>query len=240
MITKVINKITTMLIENGAINIEDKEVYEYGIKHIVNILINIATTILIGGIFNMVWASLLFMLSYIPLRSNAGGYHTKTPLKCYIFSIILTVFVLISIRYISYNYILLLVLTIVSGIIIFIFAPVEAENKPLDNVEKRIFKKRTRIILFTEISLIYIFMIFNLLFITVCFVISMVVISFMIVLTIPYKIKRFNRYTNSKQKNRQADKYDILKKKGVSENEKVYHNNCGIRSSKKSSKNKSK
>jgi accessory gene regulator B len=179
---KVFENITNRLIENGTINAEDKEIYEYGLKHIAALFINIITTLIIGFIFGMVWQTILFMVSYIPLRSYAGGYHARTPLRCYILSIILTICVLLSIKYIPYNNMLLLIITFISGILIFMFAPVDTENKPLDDIETRVFKKRTRIILFLEVGLILFFMILNLSLIGTCFVFSLSYASFMIIL----------------------------------------------------------
>lgn len=183
MTLKIFEKITARLIESGTISAEDKDIYEYGLKHIATMFLNISTTLVIGFIFGMIWQSGLFMVSYIPLRSYAGGYHARTPLKCYIFSVILTICVLLIIKYIPYNNISLLILLIISGVFIFIFAPVGDENKPLDELETKVFKKRTRIILFIESALIGLFMFLGLTWIMICMTVSIIIVSFMVAIS---------------------------------------------------------
>jgi len=182
MFKKITNNIVTRLVKNGEITAEDKEIYEYGLRHIANMFINVATTVLIGCIFNMIWHSLIFMISYIPLRSNAGGYHAKTPFRCYIFSVIMTVCFLLNVKYFPQNHILILILILISGITIFILAPIGDENKPLDGIEIKVFKKRTRIILFIEIVLIGLFSLLTLTWIAICIITSMTIASFMVII----------------------------------------------------------
>jgi len=187
---KIFNRITDRLIENGTINTEDKDIYECGLKHIAAMFLNVSTTFIIGFIFGMVWQSFLFMVSYIPLRSYAGGYHARTPLKCYIFSVILTVCVLLGIKYIPYNNILIMIIIIIASVIIIIFAPFGDENKPLDEIEIKVFKKRTRIILLIEIILVCFFMILNITWFVMCVTISISIASFMVLLAV--FLEKFN------------------------------------------------
>lgn len=193
---KISDKIAAGLVASGTINAEDREIYKFGLKYIANIFLNAATTLIIGFIFGMVWQSVLFMVSYIPLRSYAGGYHARTPLRCYIFSVIFTACVLLGIKYIPYDSILLLTMTFVSGAMIFVFAPVGDENKPLDATETMVFKKRARIVLSAEIGLICLFLFLNLAFIAVCLVVSVSFAGLMVVLG---KQKNKNRKKNLSQ-----------------------------------------
>ena len=108
------------------------------------------------------------------------GYHARTPLRCYIFSVILIVVVLLGLKYILYNDVSLLIIVVISGAIIFILAPISDENKPLDKLETKVFKKCTRIILFVEIGLISLFWILGLNWIAICIAVSMVVVGVMV------------------------------------------------------------
>jgi len=153
---KVFDKIAARMVECGTIDAEDKEIYEFGLKYIADMILNFATTLIIGFIFGMVWQGILFTASYIPLRSYAGGYHARTPLRCYIFSVVVTVCVLLGLKYLPYCNVLLAA-TAVSGILLFVFAPVGDENKPLDEIETKVFKKRARVVLFFEMGLICLF-----------------------------------------------------------------------------------
>lgn len=135
---------------------EDKEVYRYGIQQGLNLALNILTTIVIGALCGMVYPSILFLVCYMPLRSFCGGYHAKTHLHCYIYSVIMITSILLVTKYAVFNIVLYEILVLISLIIILILAPVEDENKKLDSVEKGVFRKRAYIIAFLEVLLYHI------------------------------------------------------------------------------------
>lgn len=141
---------------------EDKEVYRYGIQQGLSLALNILTTIIIGVFCGMVYPSILFLVCYMPLRSFCGGYHAKTHLRCYIYSVIMITSILLVAKYATFNIILYEVLVLISLIIILLLAPVEDENKKLDCVEKRVFRKRAHIIAFLEVLLYHFFLITHL------------------------------------------------------------------------------
>ena len=81
------------------------------------------------------------------LRIYTGGYHSSTHSGCYILSVVLTVSVLTAGKYIiavGLNY-LCVALGIIGIILIIWLAPVEDCNKPLDQIEKKVFRKRSMI-----------------------------------------------------------------------------------------------
>ena len=123
---------------------EDKEVYRYGIQQGLNLTLNILTTIIIGVLCGMVYPSLMFLICYMPLRSFCGGYHAKTHLRCYIYSVIMITCILLVAKYTTFNIVLYEILVLISLIIILLLAPVEDENKKLDNVEKCICRSQNR------------------------------------------------------------------------------------------------
>ena len=59
--------------------------------------------IIIGLLFNMICESIIFMVSYSILRIYAGGYHASTPIRCYLFSIVMIVAVLLLMKSIPWN-----------------------------------------------------------------------------------------------------------------------------------------
>lgn len=73
-------KITDILVSNEIIIEENSNLYSYGLQQGLLMILNIATILGIGMVLNMVWESIVFLLTFIPLRSNAGGYHAKTQL----------------------------------------------------------------------------------------------------------------------------------------------------------------
>lgn len=139
--------LTDKLISMQIINVEEKDIYSYGFKQGLLLFLNMITMILIGLFFNMIWQSVIFIIAYSILRIYAGGYHASTPFRCYLFSVVLITTVLRLIKLISWNSFICFIITTVSGINILLIAPVEDANKPLDQEEKKNFKKRINIIL---------------------------------------------------------------------------------------------
>ena len=91
------------------------------------------------------------MITYIPLRSYAGGFHAKTKFRCFIYSNLLVVLVLGLIKFLAgYTYFMLVAGIIGAGCIIFL-APVEDQNKPLDEKEVEVYGKKARRMLLLDI-----------------------------------------------------------------------------------------
>ena len=137
--------------ENQIIKHDDRELYVYGFEQGISIVLNVITTLLIGLIFNTFFQLVIFMASYIPLRSFAGGYHAKTPLRCYIYSIIMLILVSVGMRYLFFVDMVYYVILAISALIIFVLSPVEDKNKPLDKIELKVYRKRTLFILLAEL-----------------------------------------------------------------------------------------
>lgn len=154
MIDQTVAIIVNGLIKRGLMRESELELYRFGINRLLLFFINIATTVVIGILCGMIWQSVIFSSAYIPLRRYAGGYHAKTPQMCYILSTLLIFGVLQVLKYFPNNELLIVLITVLSGMIIFIKAPIESVNKPLNKVEKTVFKKHTRIILLIEIFII--------------------------------------------------------------------------------------
>ena len=99
----------------------------------------------------MLWQAILFTLLYVPLRSSAGGYHAKTANRCYLYSILMMIAVLLAIKYISIPCFICIITLIISCGIILTVAPVEDLNKPLDSLEYTVYRRRTYMITAVEV-----------------------------------------------------------------------------------------
>jgi accessory gene regulator B len=90
------------------------------------------------------------MVLYFPLRSFAGGFHSRTRLGCYITSVVLMSAALLSIRYLTLSLPVYMLVMFPTALALYILAPVEDANKPLDQIEIRVYRKRARTIVFLE------------------------------------------------------------------------------------------
>ncbi len=183
----VCEKATDLMVRNEIISSEDREIYVYGLKQGLILLINILTTLLIGFAFNKTTETIVFLASYIPLRVYAGGYHARTQMGCYIFSIVMIISVLLAIEFIPWTNFICITISVISALIIFFLSPVEDTNKPLDAAEVKVYGKKARIILGLELGVLVLFMIFGIGRIVTSISLSLVVLVFMLVVRIIFK-----------------------------------------------------
>lgn len=101
-------------------------------------------------IMKMLPEAVFFLFTFIPLRQNAGGYHTRHRITCAIMSVFIYIFVLIIIKNFEFNALMQIFLCFIDSLIILCFAPVENENNELDDKDKQIYKMRTLNILILE------------------------------------------------------------------------------------------
>lgn len=146
MMERFCKKCISFFISNNLIKSEYEEVYCYALNIILSSLIHIATVIVLGRSFDLLLESLVYYFSFISVRKFAGGGHTDTPLRCYIFSVISTLVVLglMKLLFLVNNEVVKLLFEIsgfICVIIIAVLAPLDTEAKPLGDKEKRLFKK---------------------------------------------------------------------------------------------------
>lgn len=162
---KVVERIVSLLHRNTVVNDDDIDVVKYGIEIVLLKILFFLTILLIGVITNNVVNILMFMLFYRPLRIYAGGYHAKTRIGCYFVSVLMLFLMLIAVELISMFAVLtnaVYIIAIISGVTIWILAPVETSNKTLDSVEKSRYRRISRVILLVEAIVGGLCLIFNL------------------------------------------------------------------------------
>lgn len=139
--------------KNGSIYEEDEAVYRYALKSIWILGGNVVLSAVIGFAVGAPWYCLLLLLTIIPLRSDAGGYHASNIWRCYILSCLGLILALLWVKAeIPYQTAITVCLAAASSVFIFRYAPLEAENKPLDDYEKKNIGKRARKIITVELA----------------------------------------------------------------------------------------
>lgn len=141
------------LIREGVIQQEDRECYQYGCEQGLFMLLNLLTTVLIGLLMGMVWQSVLFTLLYIPLRIYAGGYHAKTQLRCFFVSNGMIIAALLGMKTLLQSPSICGILLLLGAGVVLWLAPVEDQNKPLDQQEKAVYRQKGRRILVLYLAL---------------------------------------------------------------------------------------
>ena len=181
LLARLAGKIVNNLVHSGVIKEEDAEIYIYGINQILTSVLNVSSALIIGLIFGVFSEIAVFMAAYIPLRSFAGGYHAKTPLRCYVFSAIMLIVVSIGLKYLHIADWVYYAVFVAATLVVLVLSPVEDRNKPLAEIEQKVYKKRTMNIAAAEVMvcLALKFVGYDNLFVAVVY--SFVVLSFMLV-----------------------------------------------------------
>jgi accessory gene regulator B len=191
MFSKLSETITSSLIRNKTIEPDERELYCYGVKQGLTGLFNIVTMIIIGVLCGMLWQCVIFISAYIPLRHCAGGYHAKTPIQCYLFSIVLVTVALLVIKYLQWNIFIYGILLLLSIFCILVLSPVETTNKPLDILERKEYRKRTYWIITFEVGITMISILIRNDELSACLIMMFGVMSIMLILgTIDNRIAR--------------------------------------------------
>ena len=151
MRSKIINSIMEQIKKYN--NFDDIKLQEikYGLETVYLTIVKTIIFILLAILLKTIKELLLFMLFYGIIRLTGFGVHAKKSLHCWISSILIFVIIPILIKYVTLNNYVIYLISIVSIIILAIYAPADTPKRPLINKKKRIIYK----VLTTLISLGY-------------------------------------------------------------------------------------
>lgn len=85
MIDHISQAISSNLVLRGAINENERDLYSYGAFLLISNAMTLVTALLIGFVSHRFVETLVFITSFVMLRSFTGGYHSKTFFKCYVY-----------------------------------------------------------------------------------------------------------------------------------------------------------
>lgn len=149
-----------MLLRDGVISPDEVEIVEYGLENLGSSLLGMLVTLVIGFCFDFLFGSILLWLLIFPLRKNAGGFHAETKGRCFLFSSTILLISIICFLQIGHSITGYILVTTFFFLIIFLMAPVENDNKHLDQAEYRVYRKRARLILILETVLFILAVVF--------------------------------------------------------------------------------
>lgn len=150
--------ITFLLITHKIIDIDERDVYMYGLEVILLngslLIVFLIISLLCGAMMNF----LAYLIFFVPLRIFTGGYHAKTSEKCFVISTLMysasiaavKIFPLLYQRWEG------IAAGLISVLVILVMAPLINENNPLNQHQK----KRNRIIAYSILVVDLVFFIF--------------------------------------------------------------------------------
>ncbi len=146
--------------------------YTYGLQQVCMNLVNTIVLMIMGIYMQMLFETVIFVISFKAFRKYAGGYHSKTRLGCFALTNAVVLVVLSVMKYLRVNISIYLGLYLMSVLIIFMFAPVETENKKLDSIERVICTKRAIIVLIVQSIIVGVLLIFKWYVISKCIILG--------------------------------------------------------------------
>lgn len=154
---RLLDKLMNFLYNNQENMSEERyEIVKYGLEIILIKYLFFAAALIIGIIMHSFWECLIFIIFLSSIRSQSGGYHADTRIQCFVQSM-LTFLVTLSLLKLQSIYEILViplaVLAFCSSIIIWLLAPIDTENKPLSENEKKKFGLKSKVILCLEIAI---------------------------------------------------------------------------------------
>ena len=156
MIRFVSRAVAKWLLKHGAISVNEKELYEYGIYSFLFTLTPLFLVLMVSIPLNMAVEGVLLITPFILLRKFAGGFHFQTPLPCILVSTVVLLGCLLEIRVIlEYGSFIIHTLLVYASIVpICILSPIDSENRQLSAKEKSAFH-RIAIVLATINAALY-------------------------------------------------------------------------------------
>ena len=152
---KILDKAIDFLYNNeDDMNEEKAEIIRYGLEVLLIKITFFTAAMAISLLMHSFWECIIFTALFSGIRSYAGGYHANTRKKCFVLSMLTFCSVFIILKLIKTFPLILMIVAIfaaASSVVIFRFAPIDTENKRLDDEEIQIFRKKSRVAVVVEL-----------------------------------------------------------------------------------------
>ncbi|MBR5405161.1 MAG: accessory gene regulator B family protein [Oscillospiraceae bacterium] len=182
MFSRLTDRITDSFVQTHTIPQADREIYRCGVQQLLQYITSFAATLIIGILCGMLWQCAVFAAAYMLLRHCCGGFHAKTPFRCYLFSAVLIAAAMQLIRLLSGTRLGCGTAVVISAVCILLFAPVGSQNKPLDGTERTVFHRRACLVMAAESAAAFGLMLAGMDRLSACFAAALAVMCSMLLL----------------------------------------------------------
>ena len=121
---------------NDITDSEKREIIAYGLEILLSTAVSVLIITILAILLGTFWETILFLLSFMLLRTYSGGYHAQTHFRCF-----LILFFAFSINFMlnifNINTTIIVFSALASVFIILRYAPVEDKNHPLSKKQKK-------------------------------------------------------------------------------------------------------
>lgn len=167
MIKKLTVTLALTLLNNSIISKDQYDIYLYGLELLIPKFVFYSLVGIISILTDTFIPSFIFIIAYKGIRQYTGGYHSNSPERCLLVSILIYICLIILLY--NFNLIIrvsLLAFSAVSVIIIFLLSPLEHKNKPIDTNDKARYRKNSHMIACAIFFISIFFYSYNILFIS--------------------------------------------------------------------------
>jgi len=148
-------KITDYILRSGAIQKESYALYQYGFQIGLEMISCLLVCFIIAWYLHMILEFLVSSITFILLRTYAGGVHLNSYKGCFVISVFVQTLVVICNETFYFSLNVSWVIILCSSVCIWIFSPVECISRELDAEEKKHCKNLTlKIICFIFLFLV--------------------------------------------------------------------------------------
>lgn len=139
-------KIAFFLVQKEIIQKQKIEIYIYGFELLLSTICNGILLIIISIFLHVFWQTILMIIPFIIIRSNAGGFHAQTHAGCMIGFMAVYVFCILFAKNLPNEILLTVALSILtsSSIVVLAIGVVPHKNRSVTPKEIISFKNKTR------------------------------------------------------------------------------------------------
>ncbi len=136
-------KISNSMVDRGIVKKEDVQLYQYGIENGITVAGNLLASILFGIVTGRLGVVLVFLLFYGTLRTYSGGVHCKSKVGCFVLSMMILLVPVFSYEWVMemVAFPVLIAVWVIAIVVVLVLSPVESINKPLDDEERKYYKR---------------------------------------------------------------------------------------------------
>lgn len=136
MIQKIAMKTAEKMSEQSIIEAKKIRIYAYGLELLFSSFAGVVALIIISTVYGKPFLWIPYLVGFILLRLSGGGYHARTHFHCVFTFSLLYALVLLVERLYTITVREWLIACLVNLVIIFLFSPVVAPNKPLKECQR--------------------------------------------------------------------------------------------------------
>lgn len=155
MIEKLVANYVTKLKEQKLIVDKQEEIVKFGMCEIIYFMLEMVVLLGISLLMGQFLGGVLILISFIPVRIFAGGFHEQTRLRCIVRTSMLYLVLLYCLKYGIIPENVRVIIMIITTVLLWKFAPVQSENHELD-VNQILLYRRKAIIFWIIVCVLFI------------------------------------------------------------------------------------